>query len=126
MIPFRSRSDSLTFTPRLSAIGSENDFSKFPIVSLPIADLSWHIKGVADLNGNGPADIIFQHDSEVVVIWEMNASGAVQSLNLAALNPGPEWHLVGVRDMTNDAKADILFQHDSGGAAIWQNYSSAG
>jgi hypothetical protein len=50
----------------------------------------------------------------------------VQSLNLAALNPGPEWHLVGVRDMTNDAKADILFQHDSGGAAIWQNYSSAG
>jgi hypothetical protein len=95
------------------------------IVSLPIADLSWHIKGMADLNGNGPADIIFQHDSEAVVIWEMNASG-VQSLNLAALNPGPEWHLVGVRDMTNDAKADILFQHDSGGAAIWQNYSSAG
>src|SRR5262245_4740666 len=30
MIPFRSRSDSLTFTPRLSAIGSESDFSRFP------------------------------------------------------------------------------------------------
>jgi hypothetical protein len=30
MIPFRSRSDSLTFTPRLSAIDSENNFSRFP------------------------------------------------------------------------------------------------
>src|SRR5262245_52740190 len=30
MSPFRSRSDSLTFTPRLSAIGSESDFSRFP------------------------------------------------------------------------------------------------
>jgi hypothetical protein len=32
MIPLRSRSDSLTFTPRLSAIGSETNFSRSPIV----------------------------------------------------------------------------------------------
>jgi hypothetical protein len=31
-IPVRSRSDSLTFTPTLSAIGSESDFSRFPYV----------------------------------------------------------------------------------------------
>ena len=30
MIPLRSRSDSLTFAPRLSAIGSESNFSRFP------------------------------------------------------------------------------------------------
>src|SRR3981081_1037892 len=30
MIPLRSRSDSLTFTPRLSAIGSETNFSRSP------------------------------------------------------------------------------------------------
>src|SRR6476620_1698604 len=30
MIPLRSRSDSLTFTPRLSVIGSETNFSRSP------------------------------------------------------------------------------------------------
>ena len=31
MIPFRSRSNSLTFTPGLSAIGNESNFSRCPI-----------------------------------------------------------------------------------------------
>jgi Mg-chelatase subunit ChlD len=34
MIPLRSRSDSLTFTPRLLAIGSETNFSRSPNVNI--------------------------------------------------------------------------------------------
>jgi hypothetical protein len=48
MIPFRSRSDSLTFTPRLSAIGSESDFSRFPnVISFKRPTISRFVVGVA-------------------------------------------------------------------------------
>ena len=40
MIPLRSRSDSLTFTPRLSAIGSETNFSRSPTGPIIVAQLS--------------------------------------------------------------------------------------
>lgn len=105
-----------------------NTFVFNTAAALPSVDATWHVKGMGDMNGNGPADIVFQHDSGAVVIWEMGgAQGTtVISTNLASANPGSGWHIVGIRDMNNDAKADILFQHDTGTAAVWENYTSGG
>src|SRR5262249_47952068 len=96
--------------------------------ALPTVDPSWHVKGVADLDGNFRSDIVFQHDSGAVAIWEMAGSVAlnVVAMNLVNLNPGPAWHIVGLRDMNGDARADILFQNDNGAAAEWENYQSLG
>jgi len=98
------------------------------VAALPTIDPSWHVKGFADVNGGGTADVVFQHDSGAVVVWEIGgASGTtVTAANLVNLNPGPSWHIAGLRDMNHDGHADILFQNDSGAAAVWENYQSLG
>ena len=99
------------------------------IVPLPTVDPSWHVKGMADFNGDGRADVVFQHDSGAVVIWEMGgaAGTTINAANLVNINPGPAWHIAGMRDMNNDAAhIDILFQNDDGTAAVWENYQSLG
>src|SRR5262249_20165961 len=44
------------------------------VAALPSVDPSWHVKGMADVSGDGRADIVFQHDSGAVVVWEMNGT----------------------------------------------------
>jgi len=100
------------------------------VASLPSVDPSWHVKGMADLNGNGRSDIVFQNDSGAAVVWEMGGAGGttVAAMNLVNLviDWGPTWHIVGLRDMNNDARADILLQNDNGAAAVWENYTPYG
>jgi len=98
------------------------------VAALPSVDPSWHVKGMADLNASGTADIVFQNDNGAVVVWEMSgiAGTAVTATNLININPGPAWHIAGLRDMDGDAHADILFQNDNGAAAVWEDYRSLG
>jgi len=95
------------------------------VAALPTVDSSWHVKGMQDINGDSNADIVFQHDSGAVVVWQMN-SATIASVNVVNLNPGPSWHIAGLRDMDNDHLIDILFQNDNGAAAIWADYQSLG
>ena len=98
------------------------------LAALPTVDPSWHVKGLADVSGDGRADIVFQHDSGAVVVWEMGgaAGTTINAANLVNRNPGPSWHIAGLRDMDRDGKADILFQHDNGAPAVWEDYQSLG
>jgi len=101
----------------------------FTPLTPPTVDPSWHVKGMPDVNGDGRSDIVFQHDSGAVVIWEMgnDAFGIkINAINLVDLNPGPAWHIVGLRDMNNDAHADILWQNDNGVTVLWEDYQSHG
>jgi len=102
---------------------------KFNIVStLPTVDPSWHVKGMADVSGDGREDVVFQNDNGAVVVWEMGGTfgTAVTAANLVNLNPGSAWHIAGLRDMDGDGHADIVFQNDNGAAAIWEDYQSLG
>ena len=103
-------------------------FTFSTVAALPTVGAGWHAKGMADFNGDGRADIVLQHDSGSVVVWEMGgASGTtVTAVNLVNLNPGPTWHVAGLRDMSNDGHAGILFQNDNGVAATWEDYHSLG
>jgi len=98
------------------------------VAALGTVDASWHVKGMADLNGDGTADIVFQHDSGAVVVWEMGgaAGTTVTAANLVDINPGPAWHIVGMRDRSVGfpAASDIWFQNDNGATAIWEHYQS--
>src|SRR5262249_53125555 len=95
------------------------------IAALPTVDPTWHVKGMADVSGNGQADIVFQHDSGAVVVWDMNGT-MITAMSLININPGPSWHIVGMRDMDNNQIADILFQNDNGAAAVWEDYQALG
>ena len=95
------------------------------VAALPTVDPSWHVKGMADFSGDGRSDIVFQHDSGAVAVWEMSGT-TISATNLVNLNPGPAWHIVGMRDMDGDGNPDILFQNDSGAAAVWEGYAELG
>jgi len=109
-----------------NAIGTvAGTFTFTTVAALPAVDSSWHAKGMADLNGDGLADIVFQNDNGAVVVWEMNGT-TITGMNLININPGPSWHVVGMRDMNGDNHEDIVFQNDNGAAAVWEDYASAG
>jgi len=63
------------------------------VAALPTVDASWHVKGLADLNGDGRADIVFQNDSGAVAIWEMGGTagttvtGGLRIRGVAAARP---------------------------------------
>ena len=71
-----------------------------------------------DFDGDGRADILWQHDGGLAAIWTMNGTQPAAGVALAP-NPGPSWHAVGAYDFDGDGRADILWQHDGGLAAIW-------
>ena len=98
------------------------------VAALPAVDPSWHVKGMADVSGDGRSDIVFQNDNGAVAVWEMGGSTPIR-VNLINLNPGPAWHVVGMREMNEtlgDARVDILFQNDNGAAAMWEGYRLLG
>jgi hypothetical protein len=54
---------------------------------------AWDVIGAADFNGNGTADILWQHDNGQAAVWLMN--GTTFQLNvLIGVNPGPDWQLI--------------------------------
>jgi hypothetical protein len=75
-------------------------------------------QAVADFDGNGKSDILWQDDSGQAALWLLNGSTVTNS-GLAGGNPGPSWHIKGSGDFDGDGKADILWQNDSGQAALW-------
>jgi len=105
-----------------------NTFTFNTVALLPTVDPSWHVKGMADISGDGRSDVVFQNDNGAVAIWEMGgaAGTTINALNLVDLDPGPAWHIVGLRELTHDAQIDILFQHDNGEVAAWARYESFG
>src|SRR5262249_26103766 len=97
------------------------------VAALPTVDASWHVKGMADLNGDLRSDVVFQNDNGAVVVWEMGgAAGTTIHATSININPGPSWHIDGMRDMSGSGFTDILFQNDNGAAAVWEGYHSLG
>src|SRR5262249_16649391 len=108
-------------------LGAPGDFEFLTVAPEPTVDLSWHVKGMADINGDLRADVVFQNDNGAVAVWEMGGpAGAIRNVNLINIDPGPSWHIVGLRDMNGDQHADILFQNDNGAAAVWEDYTLIG
>lgn len=64
-----------------------------------VADLNWRLRGVADVDGNGSPDLLWQNLSTLQVgVWLMNG---LQSIDGRAVDgptlPGPSWYLVSPR-----------------------------
>jgi len=80
----------------------------------------WHIVGVADFNGDGNPDVVWQDPvSGAVQVWFLGGplgNQLVGALNITAKNP---WRVVSVADFNQDGHPDLLWQDTNGSAQIW-------
>ncbi len=86
----------------------------------------FRIVGVADMDGDGRADIVWHHDdSGETQIWFMNEHQLVRRATVLGEDGqpafiSPPFRIVGVADMDGDGRADIVWHHDdSGETQIW-------
>ena len=54
---------------------------------------AWQVHGVADFNGDGKADIIWQNTDGTPAIWLMNGTSVLSGANIGT-NPGSSWHVI--------------------------------
>jgi hypothetical protein len=77
----------------------------------------WKVRGVGDLNGDGKADIVWQHDTGGwLAVWLMNGLTAVSTVFLSLPQQTDlNWLIVGAGDINGDGMADILWQNQATG-----------
>jgi len=96
----------------------------------------WHVVAVADFNGDGVPDLVWQNDqTRQATVWYMGgADGAVfQGWNYLSAAGVPGWSIVAAADFNGDGVPDLVWQNDStrqvtvwymggAGGAVFQSY----
>ncbi|WP_194852490.1 FG-GAP repeat domain-containing protein [Nonlabens antarcticus] len=90
-----------------------------------------YIVGVADVTGDGKADLVSVHSNGRAYVWKGDSngkfSGVVDSFNgtLDSANvDGTGHYIVGVADVNGDGKADLVSVHSNGRAYVWKGDSN--
>jgi VCBS repeat protein len=88
------------------------------LLSIPqVSNLEWRVRAVADVNGDGRADIFWQHQTQgLVAVWLMNGFTVLDgSLVQAPVISDLNWRLVGVTATSLDDRITLYWQHDGDG-----------
>jgi Ca2+-binding RTX toxin-like protein len=85
-----------------------------PLVTLPAG---WTLKGNADLNNDGQADLLVSNGS-ANQIWTLSNGTVTSKITLPAW---AGWDLMGLVDLNGDGKKDILYQSGSTQYAVFLN-----
>ena len=82
---------------------------------------NWRIAGVADVNGDGKPDILWQDETAGNVgVWIMDGVSATTALPLVPGSVATSWRLAGAGDFNGDGKPDLVW-HDvtDGLSGVW-------
>ena len=86
------------------------------------ADPSWHVRGVADLNQDGRADILWHNQTTgELYVWAMHGTVADWSTYLTPSRfADTHWQIRRVDDFDGDGQPDILWHHEiTGDLYVW-------
>ncbi len=89
----------------------------------------WHVAAVADFDGNGVPDLIWQSDStgQVIVHYYGGAGGAVyQSFNWLERSNLSGWLVVGAADFDGNGVPDLVFQNTTSKEVVVHYFGGVG
>ncbi|MFN7137866.1 MAG: FG-GAP-like repeat-containing protein, partial [Limisphaerales bacterium] len=82
--------------------------------------VGWASVGIADFDGNGSKDILFQRQDGALAVWLLDGTNFIRSAWLRDGLPATGWRCFGTGDFNGDGKPDVLFQQSSTGRlAVW-------
>ena len=76
----------------------------------------WRLHAVADINGDGLADLFWQSADGWVTVWWSNPNGTYQGQSLGNMGA---WALCAAADVDGDGIPDLIWQNPSGSVVIW-------
>ena len=99
-----------------------NVFQSFQF--MPSAPAGWNPVGLADFDGDGHPDLVWQNAStRQAVVWFLGGRLGNQFLNWAWLQPNtntPTWKIVGLADLDSNGHPDLIWQEDNTRAVeVW-------
>jgi FG-GAP-like repeat len=90
----------------------------------------WRIVAIADFNGDGRADLVWQSDAtRQATVWYLGGlqGGTLLGSAWLSLNGVPGWHIAAAADLNGDQHPDLIWQSDTTGqATIWYLGGTAG
>lgn len=92
------------------------DSKRLNVAGVPLA---WRIAGVADFDGDGQPDVLWQHTGGSVALWLMHETNCAATMRLGSSPMGQGWRVASTADLNADGHPDILWQHSSGATAVW-------
>jgi hypothetical protein len=118
-----------TVTGDIQALGVSNGIAA-PLPSFQFSDgtpiwnvpVGYSLVGTGDLNGDGYADIVWQHQSTGnLYAWMMHGITIIATPALSIPSVGNMgWQVRGVGDVNGDGRADLIFQNTADGSlAVW-------
>jgi hypothetical protein len=85
----------------------------------PLADLSWKVAAVADLNYDGKPDIVWRNIANGQnAVWYMNGIIRTGTGPVNPTVPDQAWTVAGTGDFNNDGRADLIWRNLATGANI--------
>ncbi|MEO8347032.1 MAG: FG-GAP-like repeat-containing protein [Betaproteobacteria bacterium] len=101
---------------------SGNTIKANGVVAIGSVGPGWTMETVADLNGDGIADILWRHTSGGVYAWYMNANTTIKSVVSLGAVASPDWRMAGTGNFDGNATKDIVWSYEVAGptkGAAW-------
>ena len=84
-----------------------------------VSDLRWAIRAIADMDGDGKPDIVWQHEVDGwISVWLMDGLRLKEGRALSPNRVTVEWRIAGAADLNHDGNTDLLWQNDRTGDII--------
>lgn len=84
----------------------------------------WRVVDLADLTGDGRAEVLFRND-RTGATWHWRLDGDAVAGQGGWGRVGAEWHVLATPDLDGDGTGDLLWRHDDGGLFVWRMADAA-